>query len=155
MPDNMPPTYPSNAFKRRSGVTGSDKHRSAFAQDRDRLLYSGAFRRLAGKSQVIASIEIGPFHTRLTHSLKVAQLGRRVAEQLRSRHERGEVVGPDPDLVEFACLAHDIGHPPFGHAGEHEMHKTLNELAGSGLEFGGFEGNPQSFRIVTRLAHKW
>jgi len=171
--------YPDNAFERRSGDSAasskSQDERSAFAKDRDRLIYSSAFRRLAGKSQVVASTEIGPFHTRLTHSLKVAQLGRRLAERLRDEPERhrpsrDEVYAPDPDLVEFACLAHDIGHPPFGHAGEQELHMAVDELLrdalGSSeaedeesdeycLNLGGFEGNPQSFRIVTRLAHKW
>lgn len=77
--------YPPEAYVRRSTATSGardDDVRTPFAKDRDRLLYSSAFRRLAGKSQVVASTEIGPFHTRLTHSLKVAQLGRRLAEQL-------------------------------------------------------------------------
>lgn len=165
--------YPAAALKRRSDLDdppdGADDHRSRFAQDRDRLLYSSAFRRLAGKSQVVASIELGSFHTRLTHSLKVAQLGRRLSEALQAQQE-GQDRGPDPDLVEFACLAHDLGHPPFGHAGESELHRSIEkklEVSPSGdtqdfekvvndrLELGGFEGNPQSLRLVSRLAHKW
>lgn len=168
-----PPTYPISALSRRTNATKTgDDLRHEFKKDRDRLFYSGAFRRLSGKSQVVASTEIGPFHTRLTHSLKVAQLGRRISEQLRPGSNGGntsKIKAPDPDLVEFACLAHDIGHPPFGHAGESEIHRTLDEIfaaadgaaaakkvaAENTLALGGFEGNPQSFRIVTRLAHKW
>ena len=180
--------YPSEAFIRRSNATSKyrkDDLRTPFAKDRDRLLYSSAFRRLAGKSQVVASTEIGPFHTRLTHSLKVAQLGRRLAEQLcpkpvpavlsRRSGTNPRIHAPDPDLVEFACLAHDLGHPPFGHTGERALHKAVDRLVGrtvdhflrgAGMDLGqnqaseaqriigGFEGNPQSFRIVTRLAHK-
>ena len=169
--------YPTEALERRSGqahsATDTQDRRSPFAKDRDRLIYSSAFHRLAGKSQVVASTEVGPFHNRLIHSLKVAQLGRRIAERLRerSREQYGDssLLAPDPDLVEFACLAHDLGHPPFGHAGEVELSKTIDDLIGkavarrdpaadvdqSRLMLGGFEGNAQSFRIITRLAHKW
>lgn len=187
--------YPETALNRRSTEQDDEDQRSAFARDRDRLLYSTAFRQLAGKSQVVASTEIGVFHTRLTHSLKVAQLGRRLAEQLRDQYAQDDAFkcghpdsphAPDPDLVEFACLAHDIGHPPFGHTGERELDRTVNHLVRQAVDhaikdakreakgkdhdaieerrkeftqsvcnaFGGFEGNPQSFRIVTRLAHK-
>ena len=178
------PQYPSEAFERRSGAEPTEPRdhdpRSPFAKDRDRIIYSSAFRRLAGKSQVVSSTEIGTFHTRLTHSLKVAQLGRRLAERFRqdSKHRgsyRTSLYAPDPDLVEFACLSHDIGHPPFGHAGEEELNDVVDQLvdgdpgmssiepaegsaqesSDGALHVGGFEGNPQTFRIVTRLAHKW
>ena len=147
--------------------------RADFAKDRDRLLYTSSFRRLSGKSQVVASLELGSFHTRLTHSLKVAQLGRRVAERIqRSRIDVvANVAAPDADLIEFACLAHDLGHPPFGHAGESALQEALDAslrgrfaarqqpegkvLENQRIELGSFEGNPQSLRIVTRLAHKW
>ena len=150
-----------------------DDGRNAFAKDRDRLLYTSAFRKLSGKSQVVASHELGSFHTRLTHSIKVAQLGRRVAEQLQRKQliVGGSAEAPDADLIEFACLAHDLGHPPFGHAGESALQKALASsmrgrsetesgpegkvLEAQRLEFGSFEGNPQTFRILTRLAHKW
>ena len=171
--------YPDRALERLSETEagadpGDDRH--PFAKDRDRILYTSALRRLEGKSQVVASTEIGAFHTRLTHSLKVAQLGRRLAEKLRratgARDGPGKTIAaPDPDLVEFACLAHDIGHPPFGHTGERELHSTAERLIAetvqrrdvdtseaeneAKLALGGFEGNPQSFRIVTRLSHKW
>ena len=168
--------YPKEALQRRSGQTYSatdpQDGRSPFAKDRDRLIYSSAFHRLAGKSQVVASTEVGPFHNRLIHSLKVAQLGRRIAERLREKsrdlYGDGPLLAPDPDLIEFACLAHDLGHPPFGHAGETELSETIDDLIGeivadrdqtdidqSKLMLGGFEGNAQSFRIVTRLSHKW
>jgi dGTPase len=119
-------------------------------RDRDRVLYSDEFQRLAGITQV-ASPEVGPvLHNRLTHSLKVAQVARRLAEALKIRNSGlsrpvKRVDDLDVDAVEAAALAHDIGHPPFGHVAE----QKLNELAGA---WGGFEGNAQSFRIVNKLA---
>ena len=118
-------------------------------RDRDRILYTSAFRRLAEVTQVASPDNAQVFHNRLTHSLQVAQVGRSLAEKLALRQPEltHEVGGIDPDVVEAACLAHDLGHPPFGHTAEEQ----LNDLA-KGI--GGFEGNAQSFRIVTALAFK-
>ena len=117
-------------------------------KDRDRILYTSALRRLAKVTQVVAADVGHVFHNRLTHSLQVAQVGLRIAQRLKPSYTElaGTSDGFDPDVVEAACLAHDLGHPPFGHVAE----KKLDELVGS--EIDGFEGNAQSFRIVTRLS---
>ncbi|NHA67722.1 deoxyguanosinetriphosphate triphosphohydrolase family protein [Phycicoccus flavus] len=134
------------------GTTDSD-HRSPFQHDVDRVLYTPEFRALSGRTQVIAADQLGVYHNRLTHSLKVAQVGKRMASLLAARAvQDGEGgAGPDPDLVEAACLIHDIGHPPFGHIGEKQITKTLDELAGGRYE-NGFQANAQNLRIVTYMA---
>lgn len=125
---------------------GAQPTRSPFERDRDRVLYSDAFRRLADVTQVVAANEGRFFHNRLTHSLKVAQFGRRLSQRLLIEHPTASL---SPDVVETACLAHDLGHPPFGHVAEDELDEQVKHLA---KVEDGFEGNAQSFRVVTRLA---
>ena len=120
--------------------------RTAGQRDRDRVMYSSAFRRLGGVTQVAAANERVVFRNRLTHTLEVAQIARRLAEYtVADQPDASEALGGvDPDVVEAAALAHDLGHPPFGHVAE----MKLDELGDSD----GFEGNAQSFRVVTKLA---
>jgi dGTPase len=127
-----------------------DDTRTPFQHDRDRILYSNGFRRLAGVTQVVGAGEGHVFHNRLTHSLRVAQVARRLAERLLVlQADLANEVGVDPDVVEAAGLAHDLGHPPFGHVAEKELDRLLREDQNIA---DGFEGNAQSFRILTRLA---
>ncbi|MFD5246848.1 deoxyguanosinetriphosphate triphosphohydrolase family protein [Amycolatopsis sp. NPDC058340] len=143
----------SKGIARRHEVQEKETYRDAYQRDRDRVLYSSAFRRLAGVTQVAAVNEQLVLHNRLTHSLKVAQMGRRLVQHLRAQCGPGEFA-PESDLnedvVETAGLVHDIGHPPFGHIAEEVLDQRLAQIAG--LE--GFEGNAQSFRVVTKLARR-
>lgn len=144
------PAVPDIRSARRHVAEGPDRSpRSPFERDRDRVLYSAAFRRLAGVTQVVHAGEGHVFHNRLTHSLKVAQVGRRLTEYLLSceDEEVSNAIGLDPDAVETACLAHDIGHPPFGHIAEYALNELVEDQGGDG-----FEGNAQSFRVVAELA---
>ncbi len=129
------------------GVRKTD-YRNAFQIDRDRIIHAHAFRKLQSKTQVFLSGEYDFYRTRLTHSMEVAQIGRSICHYLRT------LGGPlaedfyiDGDLVEAVCLAHDLGHPPFGHSGE----RTLQELM---LPWGGFEGNAQTLHLLTETMYQ-
>jgi dGTPase len=148
---------PIREEERRSGepdtIEDSDvrtRRRTAGERDRDRVMYSTAFQRLAGITQVVPVSAGGAAHSRLTHSLKVAQVARRLAQRV-TKHNEDWTRELDPDSVEAAALAHDLGHPPFGHIGEEEIN-AYALLSGAA---DGFEGNAQSFRLVTRLAQRW
>ncbi|WP_307286364.1 deoxyguanosinetriphosphate triphosphohydrolase family protein [Phyllobacterium ifriqiyense] len=136
-----------NRSTRRHERGGGDQ-RSEFERDRDRLLYSSAFHRLAGITQIVRAGEANVFHTRQQHTIKVAQVGRRLAQKLQKEQPTEAAYrGLDPEVVEAACIAHDLGHPPFGHVGEHTLHELVIKN-----DDDGFEGNAQSFRIITKLA---
>lgn len=134
--------------------TSSDQ-RAPARRDRDRILYCSAFRRLSGITQVVAPTEQYPTHNRLTHTLKVAQVAHSLAENLLLQPGNRRIAeaagGLDPDVVESAALAHDLGHPPFGHITERELDSIVRD---HGLT-DGYEGNAQSFRIVTKLAVRY
>ena len=158
----------------RIGGDGDDEDpRPPFARDYDRLIYTRAFRRLQGKTQVVSPGEGDLFRTRLTHTIEVAQAARRLAEHLNRRasdarikdgREPGWQPTPedvrgmppeqqrvDADLCEAAAILHDLGHPPMGHAGEAALHAAVKELTAAGGWPGaspaGFNGNAQSFRL--------
>ena len=114
------------------------EYRTVFQRDRDRILHTTAFRRLEYKTQVFINYEGDYYRTRLTHTLEVAQIGRTLARAL----------GANEDLTESICLAHDLGHPPFGHSGETALSRLMKE-------YGGFEHNKQSIRIVTELERRY
>lgn len=127
-------------------VAPANDRKKEFQRDRARLMHSSGFRRMQGKTQVMGVGE-GDFHrTRLTHSLEVSQIGLALRQQLGFKREGG--IGrlwlPPRDLVLASCLAHDLGHPPFGHGGERALHRRM-------IDTGGFEGNGQTLRILTRL----
>ena len=128
---------PANSKGRRYPEPES-RSRTAFARDRDRIIHSTAFRRLKEKTQVFVAHEGDHYRTRLTHSLEVAQIARSIAAAL----------GLDADLAETVALAHDLGHPPFGHAGEDELEACM-------AAFGGFDHNVQTFRVATELEQRY
>ena len=125
-------------------TTHAGEYRSAFQIDRDRIIHSSAFRRLQNKTQVFLSGEYDFYRTRLTHSIEVAQIGRSICGWLTQQSQYlDDECYIDSDLVESACLSHDLGHPPFGHAGERTLHQLM-------APYGGFEGNAQTLRILTQ-----
>jgi dGTPase len=128
----------SRDTKGRAYLDDEPEYRTAFQRDRDRLIHTTAFRRLEHKTQVFITYEGDYFRTRLTHTLEVAQIGRTVARAL----------GANEDLVEAICLAHDLGHSPFGHSGEVALARLMKD-------FGGFDHNRQSLRIVTELEQRY
>src|ERR1700712_4093781 len=129
--------WPAASLGRRV-VEAESRTRTAFARDRDRIIHTSAFRRLKEKTQVFVAHEGDHFRTRLTHSLEGAQIARSIATAL----------GLDADLAETVALAHDLGHPPFGHAGEDELQIQMQA-------FGGFDHNVQTFRVVTKLERRY
>jgi dGTPase len=141
--------YTSFDLERLKQSPRTNDYRSHFQIDRDRIIHSSEFRRLQGKTQVFLPGEYDFYRTRLTHSIEVAQIGRSICNYLlSSEHEiLNENYFIDPDLVESICLAHDLGHPPFGHAGE----RTINLLM---KKYGGFEGNAQTLRLITEIFYR-
>ena len=135
--------YKEFDWERKEGDGSKDDYRSHFQVDRDRVLHSSAFRRLQSKTQVFWSGEYDFYRTRLTHSLEVAQIGRSICYWLKKDSDQlSDDYWVDPELVEVICLSHDLGHPPFGHAGE----RSLNDFM---RDFGGFEGNAQTLRLLS------
>lgn len=138
--------YVPSDYQRLRPIAEAD-HRNAFRRDNGRLIHSAVFRRLQGKTQLFPNYESDFFRNRLTHSIEVAQIAKGIAEWINASTEYFKRYPIDRDLVETAALAHDLGHPPFGHNGE----KALDYMM---KDYGGFEGNAQTLRILTRLEKK-
>jgi dGTPase len=146
------PLYTDRDVQRVAGVgetsgLSTEPYRSAFRRDFARLIHCPAFRRLQGKAQLFPCQENNFFRNRLTHSLEVAQIAKSIAIRLNDINPYSRKHNINTDLVEFAGLAHDIGHPPFGHNEEAELDQAM-------LEFSGFEGNAQTLRIISKLEKK-
>lgn len=130
--------------KRLSGIKCQDEEERGYERDMARILHSSSFRRLQNKMQVFFLGDSDYYRTRLTHTLEVMQIARGIVMHLAKSYPNCKDFLPNQYLVEAICLAHDLGHPPFGHAGERTLYK-INK------EYGGFEGNAQTFRILTKL----
>lgn len=143
----MKSLYTDSDRAREVAVESEPAYRSAFRRDYARLLHCAAFRRLQGKTQLFPPTEHDFFRNRLTHSLEVAQIAKSIALRLNHLHHYFKDNPIDLDMVETAALAHDLGHPPFGHNGERALDDCMKER-------GGFEGNAQSLRILARLGKK-
>ncbi|MDB4500693.1 dNTP triphosphohydrolase [Akkermansiaceae bacterium] len=135
--------YGAFDIERESGKSDERDFRTPFQVDRDRVLHTPAFRRMQSKTQVFWSGEYDFYRTRLTHSLEVAQIGKSICRWLKHSSDLlSDDFYVDEDLIEAVCLSHDLGHPPFGHAGE----RSLNHFM---ADYGGFEGNAQTLRLLT------
>jgi dGTPase len=143
MPDDFYRAFDRDYLRDKFNSERKPDYRSIFHQDRDRIMFTSAFRRLQAKTQVFQAGEYDFYRTRLTHSMEVANIAKSLAVWLRAHDPAVRI---DPDLLEAICLAHDIGHPPFGHSGERVL-QTLME------PYGGFEGNAQTLRILTRTIY--
>ncbi|MGJ3233412.1 dGTP triphosphohydrolase [Marivirga sp.] len=133
-----------------------EDYRSSWRRDYARLIHAPSFRRLQGKTQLFPGVESDFFRNRLTHSIEVAQIAKSIALRInynynkygKPRKKKEKSLGISPDLVEFAGLAHDLGHPPFGHQGEEALDECM-------MEYGGFEGNAQTIRLLTKIEKKF
>lgn len=138
---------PKDSQRNKPEQEEDDVGRSPFRRDYGRLLHSASFRRLQGKTQLFPGHESDFFRNRLTHSLEVAQIAKGIAQQINVTDSRFDAEPINLDLVEFAALAHDLGHPPFGHNGERALDDCMKQ-------YGGFEGNAQTLRILSRVEKK-
>ena len=147
----LPSLYTADDASRVAAVAGEDlapeRYRSQFRRDYARLIHCPSFRRLQGKAQLFPCQENDFYRNRLSHSLEVAQIAKSIAIKFNDEHEYFRANNIDTDLIELAGLAHDIGHPPFGHNGEEQLDRHM-------LEYGGFEGNAQTLRVLSRLEKK-
>jgi dGTPase len=148
----LPPLYTQDDVARSTAPAAPDelspeRYRSQFRRDYARLIHCPSFRRLQGKAQLFPCQENDFFRNRMSHSLEVAQIAKSIAIKLNDKHDYFKINNINTDLVEFAGLAHDVGHPPFGHNGEEQLDRHM-------IEYGGFEGNAQTLRILSRLEKK-
>jgi len=143
MSDDFYNAFDRDYLRNEANAPRKQDYRSVFHQDRDRLMFTSSFRRLQAKTQVFQAGEYDFYRTRLTHSLEVSRIAESIAIWLRVNHPEVQI---DLHLLECICLSHDIGHPPFGHAGERVLNNVMEP-------YGGFEGNAQTLRILTRTIY--